>query len=150
MVLDIPRGLRKNAPGRVAVRTAMQAQLRWKPGGTGRRLAGVPRAGEGHFREDRTGSCPRVLRAPPWTQKSSCWLLLPTHTAAVLCALCPPNVKSHRCSLLPSAGSRFPQSPFLSPVSRILLLPIGKSGPSGDSLSCTEGESGALPTHPVG
>lgn len=81
-------------------------------------------------------------------------LLAPSypHTAVVLCAFCPPDIKLHRCWLLapaPLLGALFLSHPFPS-VSLGLLLPPGESGSNGDSLSCTEGESGALPAHPFG
>lgn len=48
--------------------------------------------------------------------------------------------------VLPSPGSPFPQSSSFPPISPVSLSPQGESV---SSLGCTEGESGALPTHPI-
>lgn len=165
MVLGTPRGLRENAPSRVAVRTAMQTQTKGSlgPGVLGALPGATPGGREepgrdaqsriGAFQGGKDGFLSTGSKAPPWTRRTAAGSFLPTHTAVVLCTFCPPNIKLHRCSLLapaPSAGSPFPQSPFSFLPSASAFFLQGQSGSNGDSLSCTEGESGALPAHPFG
>lgn len=124
-----PRGLRDNAPQESGCQGSQrrpgsrQGAVRWWSG------------------EDRMGSC----------SKGSC-----LDSGEWLAALSYPRTRrvweSHTgarcCPLAPSAGSPSPQSSFsFPPISPASLSLRGELVPNADSLGCTEGESGALPTH---
>lgn len=164
MVLGTPRGLRENALHRVAVSKAMQPQHKSRSGarcpgslldgcayGHRRKLAGVPGAGWGI--SGRKGGA-LASRPPAWTQKSTGVSSLPTHTHRVLCALCPPDVVTQMLVAAPwhpLLGALFFSHPFPSLLSAPASVSLqGKWVPSRNSLSPTQGESGALSVHPVG